>query len=1091
MDKILYKHSFVIVGSLIASCKTACAQNEEEAELQSVRLALALASHTRKLLQQLDIDQLEKDVQIGVKTSSFNEELVDGRPIAMQLGLSRRNKHKQLRDQLQVSRVHPDKNLAQSLIHNASGKQVLAKLRINTGAAETLALSTVSSFASFVPSSSLVVGMVCLAPPMEKPQLRQLALSESCLESLSKNLADKSLASLTLPSLSLEKIDSESLTLCSLSLQMSKRDRFNSLTWRSLSLTEANLESLILDSWSFPTDSLTLYNLSRQRDRFQSLILQSLSLNDANGFQRISFKEVSFENGSLKELEEHIAHQHDKKRAETSSFSEDSFEKDQLAEKRAKTNSFSTHSLQKRILSLQMCLPIFLFWSFHLAGAALLLTNCSFRISLQPGELAAAYSRKSFDKQRLQQEELFIASSKMSFPQESMQQDELQLAYLHQLDLDASLSFSCFSLFGCSKGTLESFNQLDLAISLCFQKIGSISVSYQLQADSFHNISFELRASICAALLQTIRINTRQLQSFQFSDQMSFQLTGFQLSSALVSGGVQQKASQKQIGQQAWPTRTSRTAPTLKSLSLANWIDNSKRALRRRTLSALTLHSLSLALSAWLKTPSKTAWRDIALRQSLSTTLSTTSSHRSASMRILQATSFRRLASASALTTPSLRTTSSFPTPLSCFSFLFNNFFFNNSFGRKEAEKKDELSKTFLELELEELIANKSCSLGPYDHLEQKLWQIQLQELSLQQNNQEQQNQPSATVPDRKLLQLYLSQLCQQDPDSTISRQLPEEPLSASGLRTAAWPAAVQIDNLSFSKKNLSEQDLSNISLDKFFPENFGTPLQNNQLQKNTFQQLSFEDPSLTEKILHKELATTFAKNSLIDNLVFQNFFFATLALQKKASEQLGENNLYKKQLADSSFTQTKDEACKDQLLTTGFSEASLNQQPFSNSLVQTSGAKAASQPELLRKELLEEQLADKNLDQNTLAATSLPTRPSTRQLQKDKLEEENFTENSFEALCLNNFPGTACTEALLPDQLLQQQLSNRNFHQDSFSASNLSGNSFRAATSQTAAFRRELSDRQLHRQQLDRNNLQHSSFEKDTFEKTSFKDKS
>ena len=66
--------------------------------------------------------------------------LVDGRPLAMQLGLSR-HKHQQLRDQLQVSRLHPDKNLAQSLIHNASGKQVLAKLRINTGAAESLALS--------------------------------------------------------------------------------------------------------------------------------------------------------------------------------------------------------------------------------------------------------------------------------------------------------------------------------------------------------------------------------------------------------------------------------------------------------------------------------------------------------------------------------------------------------------------------------------------------------------------------------------------------------------------------------------------------------------------------------------------------------------------------------------------------------------------------------------------------------------------------------------------------------------------------------------------------------------------------------------
>ena len=180
----------------------------------------------------------------------------------MQLGLSRRNKHIQLRDQLQLSRVHPDKNLAHSLIHNASGRKVLAKLRVNTGAAETLALSTVFSFASFVPSSSLVVGMVNLEPPkMESLQLRQLALlqSETCFESLSKNLADKSLASLTLPSLSLQRNNSKSLTLHSLSVTEGSlilpslsltRDRFHSLTLRSLSLTEANLQSLTLQSLS-------------------------------------------------------------------------------------------------------------------------------------------------------------------------------------------------------------------------------------------------------------------------------------------------------------------------------------------------------------------------------------------------------------------------------------------------------------------------------------------------------------------------------------------------------------------------------------------------------------------------------------------------------------------------------------------------------------------------------------------------------------------------------------------------------------------------------------------------------------------------
>ena len=45
------------------------------------------------------------------------------------------------------------------------------------------------------------------------------------------------------------------------------------------------------------------------------------------------------------------------------------------------------------------------------------------------------------------------------------------------------------------RSILDCFYQLDLEISLSFQKIGSISFSYQLQADSFHRFSFELRAS--------------------------------------------------------------------------------------------------------------------------------------------------------------------------------------------------------------------------------------------------------------------------------------------------------------------------------------------------------------------------------------------------------------------------------------------------------------------------------------------------------------------------------------------------------------------------------------------------------------------
>ena len=314
-------------------------------------------------------------------------------------------------------------------------------------------------------------------------------------------------------------------------------------------------------------------------------------MNHENGFHRVSFKELSLQDGSLKELEEHLANQHFTKRAETNSFSQESFPKDQLRDKRAKTNGFSPDSFSRRILSLQMCLLIFLIGSFYLAGAALYLTTCSFKISLPT--------------QSLQQEELAAAYCNKSFQQESLQQDELQTAYLNQLDRDTSLSYHCFNLPRCSKITLQSFNQLDPIQSLIFQMLGSTSVSYQLQADSFRRISFELRAYICATLLQTIRFRNSQLQSFQ--------LTGFQLSNALASGGAQQTASQHQLDQLACSTRTFSIALTLTALSTR--------------MSAWILHSLSLALGAFTASSSKIAWRNLAFNKSLLTKpLSTTTS---------------------------------------------------------------------------------------------------------------------------------------------------------------------------------------------------------------------------------------------------------------------------------------------------------------------------------------------------------------------------------------------------------------------------------------------------------------------------------
>ena len=195
------------------------------------------------------------------------------------------------------------------------------------------------------------------------------------------------------------------------------RDRFNSLTWSSLSLTEANLQSLTLDSWSFPIASLTLSNLSRERDRFQSLTLQSLSLNDENGFQRNSFKEDSFEDGSLKELVKNIAHSLTEGGAETNSLPHLSFEKRMLAQE-AETNSFSK-SFSQRILSLKTCLRIFLLCSFQLVCAALLLENSSFRMSLpneslQADQLEAAYFRSSFEQHSYSKKSLQLTAEELA-----------------------------------------------------------------------------------------------------------------------------------------------------------------------------------------------------------------------------------------------------------------------------------------------------------------------------------------------------------------------------------------------------------------------------------------------------------------------------------------------------------------------------------------------------------------------------------------------------------------------------------------------------------------------------------------------------
>ena len=427
---------------VIASFRTSCAYNQANAELDSVRLALNIACRTKSLLQQLSVEQLaQQQVNISLRTSSWHDELVTGRPLAMQLGLSRKNKRIQLRasnGQLHLSKVIPDKNLAYSLTNIASDStRMLAKLRVLTEVAEIVALTTVRGqcLASFGFSSSLVGGVTAETPAMATHQLRQLDLTKSDYESFSRTCFERS--SLTLPSLSFQKSDQESFHRSCFERQ--------SLTLHSLSLAKASLQSNSLES-------LTETSLSFSADNSDSLILPSCSLQSENATS-LTLQSLSFTSDSLEETEKKIAHSLATGGAETNSFAQNSLQEElgnlelveEIAYSEAGTNSFAYKSFLDRILSLKRRLRIFLLVSFQLICAALFLVT--------------SYVTKSFQS---------------------------------------------FSAQLCKSNLDSLINQLDLRTSLSLNQFGSTTCRSQLQnkfqsaacsATSFSNNSFSNSAS--------------------------------------------------------------------------------------------------------------------------------------------------------------------------------------------------------------------------------------------------------------------------------------------------------------------------------------------------------------------------------------------------------------------------------------------------------------------------------------------------------------------------------------------------------------------------------------------------------------------
>ena len=243
------------------------------------------------------------------------------------------------------------------------------------------------------------------------------------------------------------------------------------------------------------------------------------------------------------------------------------------------------------------------------------LTANSFkRSSLQPEELAAAYSNKNFQQHSYQQESLQqdeLTASCFQSPTRATELDSLQQLELSrsifddfdQLDQEMSLSFPGLRRTQLQTGSFcsISFEQMELCSLDRFSYQLDLDTSLSFSQFSFQSCSsnsFEQRALHCAALLFRIRLSNNQLQqesvhSFQLTGQ---QLTGRQFSFGLVSGGAFNRA----LHTRASPEPLHCPASTLPSLSFTYVKPFCKIALRRSTLSAWTLSSLSFAIIAWL-----------------------------------------------------------------------------------------------------------------------------------------------------------------------------------------------------------------------------------------------------------------------------------------------------------------------------------------------------------------------------------------------------------------------------------------------------------------------------------------------------------
>ena len=247
--------SLFLMGVPLATSSRQQATGVQAAELASVGLACALAVHTKILLRELSFD---KPMSLRVLT---------GGSLAMQLGLSKHNRHVELCSlfgQFQLSKVQVHQDLAAYLTYNppASGLHwLLPKLRMHIKTAEARALPTrlCEKEAFFLGGPcSFYIGVISLTPMMaqldlaqlERPALEELPLTASARQLWGKEpekpskIPELQLASLPQTSLQrkeLAKMKAESLDKIELertALHMS----FTSLLQTSLRTEELTAE---------------------------------------------------------------------------------------------------------------------------------------------------------------------------------------------------------------------------------------------------------------------------------------------------------------------------------------------------------------------------------------------------------------------------------------------------------------------------------------------------------------------------------------------------------------------------------------------------------------------------------------------------------------------------------------------------------------------------------------------------------------------------------------------------------------------------------------------------------------------------------